>query len=73
MNRIIIAMLLLHFSYANAQHTLLSDEFTSPCTISEWSNITEVEGWTNDEGIPAEHLEAHDIGVTDEDHLMMMS
>lgn len=54
-------------SFVAAQLEDLDDEFDRPCSLSEWNNITQFEGW----GL-AEHLEAYDISTTIPGHLMMM-
>ena len=55
-----------------SQHSLLNDEFNSPCNLADWQNITEVEEWTTPGGASAEHLEEHDISTTYPGELYMM-
>lgn len=55
-----------------AQHAVMNDEFNSPCSINDWQNITQVEGWMTPDGAPAEHLEEHDISATYPGELYMM-
>ncbi|WP_235290732.1 DUF1349 domain-containing protein [Portibacter lacus] len=54
------------------QQSALNDEFNSPCNLSDWNNITEVEGWMTPGGQPAEHLEEFDISRTYPGDLYMM-
>ena len=44
----------------------LSDEFNRTCSLSEWQDIEEVEGWTNT------HLESFDVNTTNEGQLTMI-
>ncbi|WP_235297932.1 hypothetical protein [Portibacter marinus] len=55
-----------------SQHSALNDEFNSPCNLSNWQNITQIEGWMTPGGQPAEHLEEHDISFTYPGELYMM-
>ncbi len=52
--------------HSAAQLQLLNDEFEDSSTLSNWQNITDVEGWNT------EHLEAHDINITQTGKLTMM-
>lgn len=62
---ILIALLFSTVILLGQQH-LLDDEFNNPCSMSDWKNITQEEGWD------AEHLEAWDVSETYPGELMMM-
>lgn len=49
-----------------AQIDTLNDEFNSPCSLMNWHNITQVEGWD------AEHFEELDISETHPGELRLM-
>lgn len=49
-----------------AQLSDLSDEFNRVCSLGEWQNVEEVEGW------PQTHLEEYDINISNEGHLTMV-
>ncbi len=57
---------LLIYTSLNAQLSNLSDEFIRVCSIQDWQNVEEVEGW------PQSHLEEYDINVTNEGQLTMI-
>ncbi len=50
----------------HAQLSDLSDEFNRVCSLSDWQNVEEVEGW------PQSHLEEYDVNVSNEGHLTMI-
>ena len=50
----------------NAQIQLLNDEFDDATSLSNWQNVTDVEGWG------AEHLEVFDINTTTPGQLHLM-
>lgn len=50
----------------NGQLSDLSDEFNRVCSLGDWQNVEEVEGW------PQSHLEDYDINVSNEGHLTMI-
>jgi hypothetical protein len=49
-----------------AQLSDISDEFNRVCSLQEWQNVEEVEGW------PQSHLEEFDINVSNEGQLTMV-
>lgn len=49
-----------------AQLSELSDEFNRTCSLNDWQNVEEVEGW------PQTHLEEYDINMSNEGHLTMI-
>lgn len=52
--------------FLNAQLSELSDEFNRVCSIQDWQNVEEVEGWQNS------HLEEFDVNLSNEGHLTMI-
>lgn len=50
----------------HAQVVELSDEFNSACSLSDWTNITQAEGWD------AEHFEVYDINESNVGELTLM-
>ncbi len=66
-----VKCILIFFSFLlcvslNAQLTDLSDEFNRVCSLEDWLNVEEVEGW------PQSHLEEFDISSSNEGHLTMI-
>jgi len=49
-----------------AQLADLSDEFKRVCSLGDWQNVEEVEGW------PQTHLEEYDINISNEGQLTMV-
>ena len=48
------------------QQVALSDEFESPCSLYDWTDISDYEGWN------ATHLEVKDVNITNAGQLTMM-
>jgi len=66
MKNLFALLIFLSFSiHSNGQIQLNNDEFDSAATLSNWSNITDVEGWN------AEHLRMFNINTTSTDKLYM--
>ena len=53
-------------SSSYSQLNLLSDEFNRTCSLNDWQNVEEVEGW------PQTHLEEYDVNVSNQGHLTMI-
>jgi hypothetical protein len=67
MNRCVtILFSILIYTSLNAQLSVLSDEFNRVCSIQDWNNVEEVEGW------PQSHLEEYDINTSNEGQLTMI-
>ena len=62
----VLLLLLLIYTSSNAQLSDLSDEFNRVCSLQDWQNIEEVEGWSQS------HLEDYDINITNEGQLTMV-
>ncbi|MFT6338260.1 MAG: hypothetical protein ACJATI_005032 [Halioglobus sp.] len=63
---VIILFSLLIYTSIKAQLSDFSDEFNRVCSLQDWQNVEEVEGW------PQSHLEDYDINVTNEGQLTMV-
>lgn len=61
-----LSLLLITTTLLTAQVSQLSDEFNDPSTLSDWLDITTVEGWG------AQHLETFNIDTEVDDHLFLM-
>lgn len=66
LKRLFIILFIIQFQFGHSQIELLSDEFNSRCSLSDWFDINDTEGWD------AQHLESHDISQTFPGQLMLM-
>lgn len=62
----VLLLVLLSANCCFAQLSNLSDEFNRTCSLLNWSNVEEVEGW------PQSHLESYDVNVTNSGQLTMI-
>ncbi len=44
-NHVLCTVMILMYHYGSSQKSLLNDEFDNPCSLSDWNNIVDVEGW----------------------------